>query len=319
MSSAPHTTTHSSITPRASRRAGRRFYPSATASKPQSAEMPQSTEQLGVELASYFKYKPWVDRLITASLMFVAIPVMTVVGIAILIKDGRPVFYRQTRVGKNGRTFRIWKFRTMQQNAESQTGAVWSCASDPRVTQLGQWLRSSHLDELPQFFNVLVGDMNLIGPRPERPEFVSELSRELPFYLERIKAAPGITGLAQIRNGYDHSVADVRQKVLVDLEYLRSTSFLTDIKLLAQTCLYVVGHLRSSRLTNKRSSQATDQLPMVVSFISPQACVGQTQRELAICPLATTERLSPFASFIDSQIGALATQRLLGNDIEECA
>jgi len=134
------------------------------------------------ECARYFEVKFAVDRVITAVLMVVALPLMLLIGLTILILDGRPVFYRQTRVGRNRRTFRIWKFRTMCRNAESDTGAVWSGAADPRVTVLGHWLRCSHLDELPQFFNVLIGDMNLIGPRPERPEIVRDLALELPNY-----------------------------------------------------------------------------------------------------------------------------------------
>ena len=132
--------------------------------------------------ARYFAVKPAVDCAVTALLMIVALPVMALIGLAILVCDGRPVLYRQTRVGRHGRVFRIWKFRTMCRDAESSTGAVWSSDTDPRVTTLGRWLRCSHLDELPQFFNVLVGDMHLIGPRPERPEFVRELLAELPCY-----------------------------------------------------------------------------------------------------------------------------------------
>ncbi len=271
------------------------------------------------DVAAYFNYKPWIDRVITAMLMILALPVMVVVGLAILVRDGRPILYCQTRVGKAGRLFRIWKFRTMQRDAESQTGAVWSCVSDPRVTRLGWWLRSSHLDELPQLFNVLTGDMNLIGPRPERPEFVSELAREVPFYLERVKVAPGLTGPAQIRTGYDHSLADVRSKVLIDIEYLKSTSFLNDMKLLAQTCTYIVGHLREIRSGKKPAPQMAKQRIANATFVSPQACAGASKRRFVIAPLWSAERLAPFTDFIDNQAGVLATQNLLANDMEECA
>ncbi len=319
MSSAPNTTTRSTPVTRPPSRARRRFYRSVVAPKLPGLVSARPVEPLSVDVAAYFNYKPWVDRVITATLMVVALPVMVVVGLAILAKDGRPVFYRQIRVGKNGRLFRIWKFRTMQPDAERQTGAVWSCVSDPRVTQLGQWLRSSHLDELPQFFNVLVGDMNLIGPRPERPEFVCELSRELSFYSQRVKVAPGITGLAQIRTGYDQSLADVHSKVMIDLEYLRSTSFLADMKLLAQTSVYIVGHLRENHSIRTRDQPAVGQPLARATFVGPQACAGPPKREITIRQLSSAERPAPFASFIDHQISALASQNLLGNDIEECA
>jgi lipopolysaccharide/colanic/teichoic acid biosynthesis glycosyltransferase len=193
--------------------------------------------------AGYFRIKSAVDRLITAILTVIALPVMLLVAAAILLLDGRPVFYRQIRMGKHGREFWIWKFRTMRPDAESSTGAVWSSTSDPRITPLGRWLRCSHLDELPQFFNILAGDMNLVGPRPERPEFVNELARELPDYTQRTVVRPGITGLAQLRLGYDHSVSDVQKKVKLDLQYIRSASFSQDVRLLAHTLPYVVKQL----------------------------------------------------------------------------
>ena len=114
---------------------------------------------------------------------------------------------------------------------------------DPRITPLGRWLRCSHLDELPQFFNILAGEMNLVGPRPERPEFVHELSRKLPDYMQRTVVRPGITGLAQLRLGYDHSVADVQKKVKLDLQYIRSASLTQDVRLLAHTLPYVAKQL----------------------------------------------------------------------------
>lgn len=193
--------------------------------------------------AGYFRVKNAVDRVITTLLTVIALPVMLLVAAAILLLEGRPVFYRQIRMGKHGREFWIWKFRTMRPDAESSTGAVWSSTSDPRITPLGRWLRCSHLDELPQFFNILAGEMNLIGPRPERPEFVQELSRELPDYTQRTIVRPGITGLAQLRLGYDHSVADVKKKVKLDLQYIRSASFSQDVRLLAFTLPYIAKQL----------------------------------------------------------------------------
>ncbi len=202
--------------------------------------------------AKYFSYKPLVDRAITAVLMLVALPLMGVIALAILICDGRPVFYRQVRVGKDRRLFRIWKFRTMCPNAETKSGAVWCSVGDPRVTRLGRWLRCSHLDELPQFFNVLAGQMNLIGPRPERPEFVRELAVKLPGYLQRLAVAPGITGLSQLRLGYDQSVSDVQNKVELDIQYINTTGLRKDLRILLETLPYIAGQLWHRWRTAKR-------------------------------------------------------------------
>ena len=207
--------------------------------------------------ASYFRIKSAVDRSITAVLMLCALPLMFIVAVAILLCDGRPVFFRQVRVGKNGRLFRIWKFRTMQRDAEQRTGAVWSSVTDPRVTRLGRWLRCSHLDELPQFLNVLVGDMNLVGPRPERPEFVLQLANELPDYLKRTQVRPGITGQAQLRLGYDQSVADIPRKVDCDLQYIRTASLQRDFALLASTLPHIARQLYH-RWASDRCRQTMD-------------------------------------------------------------
>jgi lipopolysaccharide/colanic/teichoic acid biosynthesis glycosyltransferase len=193
--------------------------------------------------SSYFGKKRYLDRLFTAILMTMALPIMAIVSMAVLICDGRPIMFRQVRVGKDGRVFRIFKFRTMRRDAEARTGAVWSSATDTRVTRLGRWLRCSHLDELPQFFNVLCGDMNLIGPRPERPEFVETLAKEVPGYLQRNQVRPGITGLAQLKLGYDESIAGVPRKLACDMDYIRKASLSTDIGLLCRTIPHIVVQL----------------------------------------------------------------------------
>lgn len=216
--------------------------PTAATSATEAAS-PQCTAAPGVKLASYFRVKAAVDRMITVILAVPAMPLMLLVTLAILLLDGRPVLYRQVRVGKQGKAFWIWKFRTMRTNAEAETGAVWSSQCDPRVTSLGRWLRRSHLDELPQFFNILAGDMNLIGPRPERPEFAEQLARELPNYDKRTAIRPGITGLAQLRLGYDQSVADVRKKLKLDLHYIHTATFSKDLGLLIRTVPYVAKQL----------------------------------------------------------------------------
>jgi lipopolysaccharide/colanic/teichoic acid biosynthesis glycosyltransferase len=224
--------------------------------------------------ARYFTVKSAVDRVITAMLMVVALPLMVLIGVAIVLFDGRPVFYLQTRVGRNGRVFRIWKFRTMCRDAESATGAVWSSDCDTRVTALGRWLRYAHFDELPQFFNVLLGDMNLIGPRPERPEFVRELIVELPCYAERLGVRPGITGLAQLRFGYDQSLVDVKRKALLDSQYVRTASFFLDAHILLFTIPYVARQVFRRWRAGRRTLTSTSSHSEVVS---PASCVSRRE------------------------------------------
>ncbi|MGB7329035.1 MAG: sugar transferase [Rubripirellula sp.] len=211
------------------------------------------------ELSSYLKYKPIIDRLLTLVMMIVAAPLMVLVAVFILIADGRPIFFHQTRVGKDGRLFRIRKFRTMQPDAERCTGAVWSTESDVRVTRLGRWLRCSHLDELPQLFNVLSGEMNLVGPRPERPEFVETLSQEVPGYLERIRVRPGITGLAQLRLGYDQDLSGIPQKVAHDLDYIQGATFAKDLGFLEMTIPHVARELHARWIKKRTGDQVGDE------------------------------------------------------------
>lgn len=211
----------------------------------------------------YFRAKPLVEWAITALLMVVAIPIMAIVAFIILVCDGRPLFYRQVRVGKNGKNFRIWKFRTMRTGAEKNTGPVWSSPNDSRVTRSGRWLRCCHLDELPQFINVLAGDMSLVGPRPERPEFVTTLAEEVPGYLRRTRVRPGITGLAQLKLGYDESIVGIPQKVACDLQYIHTASLFQDLKLLLATLPYIAGQLSFKLRAKSRHRVPTAAAPMI--------------------------------------------------------
>jgi lipopolysaccharide/colanic/teichoic acid biosynthesis glycosyltransferase len=152
-----------------------------------------------------------------------------------------PAFYTQRRLGLCGRPFTIFKLRTMQHNCESLTGPRWCIPGDLRVTPLGRLLRKTHLDELPQLFNVLWGDMSLIGPRPERPEFLPELEAMFPRYRERLAVRPGITGLAQVQLPPDTAVADVRHKLACDIYYTQQVAFGLDVRLLGCTGLYALG------------------------------------------------------------------------------
>jgi len=163
-------------------------------------------------------------------------PLMLVVGALVRMTSPGPALYHQKRVGQRGHVFTVHKFRSMRQDAEAKTGAVWAKAgADPRVTPIGQWLRRLRLDELPQFWNVLVGDMSFVGPRPERPEFVADLSQQIPFYGERHTVRPGITGWAQVRHRYGASVEDSMQKLQYDLFYIKRMSVAFDLFILLET------------------------------------------------------------------------------------
>lgn len=186
-------------------------------------------------------------------LLVLAAPVMVAIAILVKLTSRGPALYTQTRVGLDsrapgarrpdsrrrhdlgGRPFRIYKFRTMRVDAEAGTGAVWAMKDDPRVTSLGRWLRLYRLDELPQLFNVLKGDMNLVGPRPERPPIVAKLREEIPHYQWRQKTLPGITGYAQVNLEYDNSLEDVQTKVAYDLEYIHRASAWEDLKIMVKT------------------------------------------------------------------------------------
>jgi sugar transferase (PEP-CTERM system associated) len=174
-----------------------------------------------------------------------SLPVMALVGIAVKLTSKGPVLFRQQRVGERGRIFVLNKFRSMTVDAERH-GAVWAQAHDPRVTRVGRWLRRTRLDELPQFWNVLVGDMSFVGPRPERPEFVGTLQKQIPFYMARHAVKPGITGWAQVRHHYAASIEDSMEKLQYDLYYIKNLSPLLDLVILMST-LQVVLFARGSR------------------------------------------------------------------------
>lgn len=183
------------------------------------------------QMGAYFKIKPVFDYAGAALGLVVTAPLMGAIALAVKLDSRGPVLYKQVRVGRNGQTFEIYKFRSMVVDAEKNTGAVWASKHDPRVTRIGHFLRNYHLDELPQLINVLKGDMSLIGPRPERPDFVHHLSQNIEGYTGRLAVKPGITGLAQVLHKYDETLQDVRQKVRYDLDYIRTAGFLTDLRI----------------------------------------------------------------------------------------
>jgi exopolysaccharide biosynthesis polyprenyl glycosylphosphotransferase len=172
-------------------------------------------------------------------LLFVLL--LPIISLAILLDTGRPIFYSQIRLGKNGHIYKIVKFRTMRQDAEKDGVARPATQHDERITRVGHYLRKSHLDELPQFFNVLRGDMSLVGPRSERTELVEELQNKVPFYRARLLAKPGLTGWAQVNFGYAATVEDTTIKLEYDLYYIKHRNLFLDFLILIRTIGAVVG------------------------------------------------------------------------------
>ena len=184
--------------------------------------------------------KRLTDLLASAGMLLALGPVMAAVAGLIKLTSHGPVLYHQQRVGQRGRVFVIRKFRSMRTDAEANTGAVWARQNDDRVTPIGRLLRLTRLDELPQLWNVLVGDMSLIGPRPERPEFVDMLREKIPFYGERHAIRPGLTGWAQVRYAYGASVEDAMEKLQYDLFYMKNMSLALDLVIAFETAKIVL-------------------------------------------------------------------------------
>lgn len=167
--------------------------------------------------------------------LIILAPLFFIIALLIKIDSVGPVFFKQARVGKDGMIFNIWKFRTMRYNAELETGPVWAQEDDPRTTKIGCFLRKSHLDELPQLMNVIVGQMSLIGPRPERPELADEINKHVRHFHHRLKVRPGITGLAQVRYSYGASIKDGARKLKFDLLYIKRICWFLDIQIIFWT------------------------------------------------------------------------------------
>ena len=184
--------------------------------------------------------KRLIDIAVSLFVIVPLFPIWFLVFLAIKIESRGPVLYRQERVGNNGRVFMINKFRSMVQEAETMTGPVWAKEEDPRITNVGRLLRRFRLDEVPQFINVLVGDMSVVGPRPERPYFVQKLMEEFPFYYRRHRIRTGITGWAQIKHSYDSSLSDVRQKLKYDFFYIENMSLSLDFLIMLRTVLVMI-------------------------------------------------------------------------------
>jgi sugar transferase (PEP-CTERM system associated) len=181
-----------------------------------------------------------LDIVAGLALLIVSLPIMLFVAILILLEDGRPILYRQVRVGLLDSKFELLKFRSMRVGAESDGEARWAQPGDARVTKVGSWIRKLRFDELPQIFNIIRGEMSLVGPRPERPEFVSQLAETIPYYQERNCIKPGLTGWAQLRYPYGASERDSLEKLCFDLYYVKNQSFLLDLVILLQTAEVVI-------------------------------------------------------------------------------
>jgi len=180
------------------------------------------------------------SSLVALAVLLLALPLIPLIALAIKLSSSGPVFYRQLRVGKNRRPFHCYKFRTMRKDAEADCGATWASDDDPRITRVGRILRQTRLDEIPQLWNVLKGDMGFVGPRPERPEFVESLSREIPFYNLRHVIRPGLSGWAQVRYKYGNTVEDARSKLEYDLYYIKNCSIGLDFLILFETLKTVI-------------------------------------------------------------------------------
>lgn len=231
----------------------------------QVARTPEAT----VELPAYKRYEV-VRRTfdIASSLLGLVLiaPVMAIIAVAIKLDSRGPVFFKQNRVGKNrrreqlsleldegvvrldvrrmeqhGQVFAMLKFRTMRVDAEAKTGPVWAVENDPRVTRVGRFLRRTRLDEIPQLWNVLKGEMTMVGPRPERPEFVVQFAEEIEGYTDRLWVRPGITGLSQVRQGYDRCLDDVKRKLANDVEYIQNRSLWLDLSICWATVSVMIG------------------------------------------------------------------------------
>jgi len=179
------------------------------------------------------------DLFVGGLALILSIPIIAVLALLVRRSGPGPILYRQTRLGEGGATYQVLKLRTMVDGAEDDTGAAWASDDDPRVTRLGGFLRDSRLDELPQFWNVVRGEMSLVGPRPERPEFLDELQQEVPFWTTRLLVKPGITGWAQLNIGYTSDAGGAAEKLSYDLYYLRHRSLWMDIVIAAATARFM--------------------------------------------------------------------------------
>lgn len=211
--------------------------------------------------------KRTVDCVLAASLLIATLPLMLILGILIRCTSRGPAIYAQVRLGRENKPFTLYKLRSMQHDCERLTGPCWAVPNDPRVTVIGRLLRITHMDELPQLWNVLRGEMSLIGPRPERPEIIVKLEASIPRYAVRRQVLPGLTGLAQLQLPPDTDLSCVRRKLVYDLHYVEKASFWLDCRILVGTAFKVLG----------LSCYVIPPISMVANFCSPPVTHSQAR------------------------------------------
>lgn len=198
---------------------------------------PELTREISLDKSSYLLVKRIIDILVAIIGLIITSPILLVTAVIIKLESPGPVIFKQARLGENGKEFTIYKFRSMVKNAEAKTGAVWAKKNDCRVTRVGKFIRKTRIDELPQFFNILMGHMTLVGPRPEREVFVEEFDQQYPGFKNRMLVKPGVTGLAQVKGGYDLTPG---QKLRLDMLYIRNRSTLLDLEIMIRTALVMI-------------------------------------------------------------------------------
>ena len=189
----------------------------------------------------FFHWKYAIERIVGCLLMLLTLPLVLTLGALVKLTSRGPVFCRQTRIGLDGSVFEIMKFRTMRSNSEAGSKAIWSCKIDTRFTRVGRVLRKLHFDDLPQLWNVVLGEMSLVGPRPERPEICESLAEHIDGYHGRVTVKPGVTGLAQITLSRDESLEDVRRSQIFDLYYVNEADFWLELRILFVTAMRIIG------------------------------------------------------------------------------
>jgi len=217
-------------------------------------------------VSRYFRWKRYVDVPIALLLLVFALPIIAVAWVLVRVTSRGPGIYKQVRLGLDGKPFTIYKIRTMRMDAEVATGAVWATRKDKRVTSVGRIFRKTYIDELPQLYNVLRGDLALVGPHPERPEFVTELEKRIDGYVYRLYVKPGLTGLAQLNLGSDTDLNDVRSKLVLDFEYIEASSFWFDLRVLLCSVLKTVSLCRPAVLVYFRLHREVEKSRWIASL-----------------------------------------------------
>ena len=232
-------------------------------------DRPVRSSPIEMDVSGYFARKKLFVRILGLLLLVLFLPIILLTMLTVRLTSPGPALFRQKRTGKGGHEFTMYKIRTMYQDAERTSGPVWSGPADLRITRCGRILRFLHLDGLPQLFNVVRGEMGLIGPRPERPEFVEKLVEEVHGYAERLIVLPGVTGLAQINLPPDETIDCVRRKLVLDLEYIQTASWELDFRILLCTVLRAIGIRHGRAVRWLRLNRNTPRLEKFPRYASP--------------------------------------------------